>query len=137
MKLKDLKEKLSTISTTNIQEVIVDAFQDWAEVQKKVYPTILWNLASATFKKDVRQPKKELKMDLWIIGNFDPKNQDKLEIWDQLEADLDSYLLLINTQTNIQVKALDDMDGEYFWEDQPSPDCELGIQYKTTLKITC
>jgi hypothetical protein len=137
MKLKDLKTKLQTTTTTNIKSVIVDAFQSWAEVQTKQYPTILWNLAASQFKKDIRNERKQLTMDVWIIGAFNPNTQDKLEVWDQLEDDLDDYLNLINSQGDIQILDLDQVKGEYFWEGSTSGDCELGIQYKTTIKITC
>ena len=137
MKLKDLKEKLQLTTTTNIANVIVDAFQVWNEVQIKQYPTVLWNLASATFKKDIRNARKEITIEIWIINNFDPNTQDKLEIWDQMEEDLDDYLNFINTQDSMSIEELDDINGEYFWEGSTSGDAELGIQYKLKIKITC
>jgi|SRR3990172_4488095 len=137
MKLKDLKEKLETITTTNIATVIVDAFQVWNEVQSKQYPAVLWNLASATFKKDIRNGRKKLTIDIWIINKIDPNTQDKMEVWDQMEQDFDDYLAVINSQDLISLEELDDISGEYFWEGSTSGDAELGIQYKAKIKIHC
>lgn len=139
MKLKDLKTKLQTRTTTNIAEVIVDAFQNWMEAREtaKQYPTVIWNLASATFEKDIRNGKKELEIEAWIIGKFDPATEDKLEVWDSIEEDFDDYLALMNTQTDISLEELDAIKGEYFWEGSTSGDAELGIQYKMKIKIYC
>lgn len=139
MKLKDLRTKLQTITTTNIQEVIVDAFQTWMEARElpKQYPTVIWNLASAPFQKDVRNAKKEIDIELWVIGSYDPATQDKLEVWDSIEQDLDDYIALINAGSDMSIEPLDEIKGEYFWEGSTSGDSELGIQYKVKLKIYC
>lgn len=139
MKLIDLQTKLKTTTTTNIAEVIVDAFQNWMEARAtaKQYPTVLWNLASATFEKDIRNGKKDLSIDVWIIGKYDPATQDKLDVWDQMEADFDEYLELINSQTDLSLEDLDKIKGEYFWEGSTSGDAELGIEYKMKIKIFC
>jgi hypothetical protein len=121
--------------TTGIGEVIFDWKEYLNIMREKVYPMLLWSMGGATFSNNIHQPDpqnlKEYKITLFGIAAYDPNTQDKIEVWDALETEMNDYLNNINSLGNcVFIKTVDRIAGEYIPEGIISADREIGIMYK-------
>lgn len=141
MTLAQLKAKLIVVTGTDIEKV----FFDWAQYLNensigKEYPLVLWSLSGSDFKKDIRsntiQKVKTLNLDVFAVMNISATD-DKITIWDTLEADFDEYLNAVNSMDGLSIANIDDIEGEYYPEGLLSIESEIGIGYKIELKIFC
>lgn len=142
MLLSTLRSKLQTLTGTTIGEVIFDWSEYLDDTKNKTYPLVLWSLDGAEFSKDIRtqtiQKTKPLVLTVFIIGSFDPNTEDKIDIWDTIEAQLDVYLNKVNEMDGLSIENIDKLKGIYYGRGALSPDQEVGVSYKDViLKMWC
>jgi hypothetical protein len=139
MTLSSLRTLLQT--GTTISEVYFD-WKRFLNKPDKSYPCVLWSLDGASFTRDVRSSSiQELKIitcTVFAIAYFDFVNNDKIQAWDVLEVQFETYLNTINDNSQLQIMNIDEMKGEYIGEGMISAGKEIGIMYKdVTLKMFC
>jgi hypothetical protein len=142
MTLAALKTKLSTLTGTDIGEVIFDWNDYLNDSRTKVYPVVYWMMDGMEFTKDIRtstiQKQKPLTLTVYIIASFDKNTQDKITVWDVIEPYLDAYLNKVNEMTGLTIENIDELKGVYYGLEPLSPDQEIGMAYKDIiLKMWC
>ena len=141
MTLSSLRTLLQTVTGTAITEVYFD-WKKYLNKPDKGYPCVLWSLDGASFTRDVRsttvQETKIITCTVFAIAYFDFVNQDKITVWDTLEAQFETYLNTINNGSQLQIVNIDEMKGEYVGEGMISAGKEIGIMYRDVmLKLYC
>lgn len=133
MTLASLKTLLETVTGTSISEVYFD-WKRYLNKPDRAYPCVLWSLDGASFTKDVRsstiQETKEITCTVFAIAFFDFQSDDKIAVWDTLEAQFEAYLNAMNDTSNLQIVGIEEMKGEYIPEGMISASKEVGIMYK-------
>jgi hypothetical protein len=140
MTLANLKTKLQIIAGTDIKQVVFD----WKEIlnnTNKTYPVVLWSLGNARFEKDLRvtvQKTKIITVPVFAIAFFNPLTDNKITTWDTLEAQFETYLNLVDANSNLQIVNISSLKGEYIPEGVISADKEIGIMYSDVqIKAFC
>jgi hypothetical protein len=91
-------------------------------------------LDGASFTRDVRtstiQESKVITCTVFAIASFDFVSQDKITVWDTLEAQFETYLNKINDTANLQILNIDELKGMYIGEGNISAGKEIGIMYE-------
>lgn len=141
MTLASLKLLLETVTGTSVSEVYFD-WKKYLNKPDKSYPCVLWSLDGASFTRDVRtstvQESKVITCTVFAIAYFDFVSQDKITVWDTLEAQFETYLNKINDTSNLQLVNIDEMKGEYIGEGMISASKEIGIMYRDVqIKLFC
>ena len=136
MNLVSLQSKLETVINTEIQKVVFDFSTILNQDFEKEYPLVFWDLDNSKWTKNLRSDFQIVTMDCFILGSIDENNDDKINIWDTLELQLDIYLLLLNQLANIQVIS-DNITKEYYPAGLLTVDNEVGIRYNIGLKLWC
>ena len=141
MTLQVLRQKLQTLTGTNIGEVFFD-WKDYLNEQRgKSYPCVLWQLDGAKFTEDVRtstiQKTKLITLTVFAISLHDP-NVDKVTEWDTLEGYFKVYMNKVNEMTGLTIGNINEIKGQYAGEGLISADQEVGIMYtEVQLKMWC
>jgi len=142
MLLDALRTKLQVVTGTDIGEVIFDWSEYFDDTRNKIYPLVLWSLDGVGFEKDIRtltiQKTKVLTLTVFIIGSYNESTEDKINIWDTIEAKLDVYLNKVNETSGLTIENIAKLKGIYYGPDATSPDKELGVSYRDVeLKLWC
>lgn len=108
----------------------------------KSYPHVLWSLDGASFVRDVRsttlQETKVITCTVFAVAFFDFQNDDKITVWDTLEAQFETYLNTINDNTQLQILNISELKGEYLAEGTTSAAKEIGIMYRDVqIRLFC
>lgn len=141
MTLASLKTLLETVTGTSISEVYFD-WKRFLNKPDRAYPCVLWSLDGASFTRDVRtstiQESKIITCTVFAIAYFDFQTDDKITVWDTLEAQFEAYLNAINAMSQLQIIGIEEMKGEYIPEGMISANKEIGILYKDVkIKMFC
>lgn len=142
MTLATLKTILQDVTGTLIGSVYFDWQAYLNEVRGKTYPAILWSLGVSEFTQDKRtstvQKTKELTITVFAIQNFNISTDDKITVWDALEAKFDTYINAMNNGTQIQIMNINELKGKYIPEGMISADSEIGIMFEgVKIKMFC
>ena len=138
MTLVELRTALNAAKTgTDIEEVYFDYNSILNETLKKTYPLILWDIDNSEGLKQIRSSDKfeTITMNCWAVNQY-VVDADKIPDWDTLIADIDEYLLKVDTSEFVKVK-LNDVVWELFPEGFSSVDRELAVLYRITLELWC
>jgi hypothetical protein len=135
MKLATLKTKLKVLTGTTIGEVLFDWQTEINTARSKTYPYVFWSFDSMDFTNDIRssniQIEKVFKATAFVMGLYRADTQDKITIWDTLEAAMNVYLNALNARdTTLQVFSINEIKGEYLPESQIQADNVIGIAYR-------
>jgi len=141
MTLSTLKTLLQTVTGTAITEVYFD-WKRYLNKPDKSYPHVLWSLDGASFVRDARsttiQETKVITCTVFAVAYFDFQTDDKITVWDTLEAQFEVYLNAMNDSANLQILNIDELKGEYIGEGMISANKEIGIMYKDVqIKMFC
>lgn len=138
MTLQALKNILTVTTGTAIGQVFFDWQAYLNETRSKTYPCVLWSLGGAKFTEDKRtatlQKVKELTLTCYAISNFNISTDDKITVWDTLEAQFNTYLNAMDSNARIKIANINEIKGEYVPEGMISADVEIGIMF-TDVKI--
>jgi hypothetical protein len=146
MKLTILKQKLQTLDSTDIAQVIFDQNKYLANTahQEKSYPLVVWCFNNSDFEEDYRsdtiQTIDQRKITVFIVAYFDmfTENEDtRLERWDELRAYFKDYINVVNEDSAIQVMNIGKLKGKLIPEGVIDQNKEIGIMYEVELKLFC
>ena len=141
MTLAELRTKLVAAASGNdIQEVYFDYNKVLDETLVKNYPLVLWDIDNMEGERTIRtvaqaQDRQTVIMNAFV-GNVYAVDSDKIVAWDAIIADMDTYLLSLNLQTNVQVNLID-VTYELFPAGFLSVDREIAVRYRVTLNLWC
>lgn len=140
MTLEELRTALKAAATAtgvNIEDVYFDFATVTNETRVKNYPFVFWQIDDAEGTKQLRteQKKSTMTMNVWVAKTYVP-DADKIPDWDSLMADLDAYLLALNTSEFVSVLT-EDVDFELYPEGFISVDREIAVRYEITLELWC
>jgi hypothetical protein len=136
MNLESLKAILSNTTNTQIGKVAFDFKTILNSDFEKEYPYILWDLDNSKWVTSLRAEYQTVTMDCFILGEIDENNQNKIEIWDEIESKLIVYLNSLTTSNQIAISN-NDISKEYYPMGLLSVDGEVGVRYNVTLKAWC
>ena len=136
MNLASLQSKLETVINTDIQKVVFDFSTILNQDFEKEYPLVFWDLDNSKWTKELRGDKSKVTMDCFILGSIDENNEDKINVWDTLESQFDTYLLALNQLSNLFVST-DGITKEYYPAGLLTVDNEVGIRYALALILWC
>ena len=138
MTLTELREALTDAATgTESVSVFFDYNKGASIVLDKDYPLVWWDIVGMEGTKPIRstQPKSFITLNVWAAKQFNP-DDDKIPEWDSVMADLEEYLLSVETQEFISVD-LTDVTFELFPTGFFSVDREIAVRYRVRLTLWC
>ena len=110
----------------------------------KSYPLTIWditNLRGLSKALDTASIPDEIELDVYAIGLTTPESDLgdlRLGVWDDLEEDLQKYLLQVDALSDINILNKNEItEFEYYPAGFFSVDRELGVRYKITMKLWC
>lgn len=144
MTLQQLKTYLDDAKTgTNIQMVLFD-FLFYANLKNKAkeYPLVIWDIDNLTGNKDIRAKATDsrLNIDMYCLNLVTPeddKGEAKLPVWDQIEADMQTYLRKVGALEFVEIPEFT-VNFEYYPAGMLSMEREMGVLYRQIpLKLWC
>jgi hypothetical protein len=143
MDLAVIKQKLQTVTGTEIKDVVFDWQVFLNETRDKKYPTVLWMLDGASFSTDMRsstiQKSKTFNIIVYAIAPYDPNSEDKITVWDDLEKKFKAYLNVVDSNISFSIENINNIKGKYIGDGgNISADTEIGIRFENvSLKVFC
>ncbi len=146
MTLEQLRTDLDSAKTgTNIAMVIFD-FLTYANIEnkRKEYPLIVWDIDNLTGTKNLRAENEisgTMAIDMYCMQLVTPEDdmaENKLVVWDDIEAAMLTYLHQVNGLSHVSIPNLTEIEYEYYPAGMLSMERELGVLYKSIgLQIWC
>jgi len=147
MKLLDLKTALESVLSdpnVDIKELYFDYLSFMESKLSKSYPLCIWDITNlnGTQKSLLTDEIPDIiELDVYSIGLVSPESDLgdlRLGEWDELEEDLQIYLLAVNSLSAIQILNANNIDNfEYYPAGFFSVDREIGVRYRLSLRLWC
>jgi len=136
MNLELLTSKLETVLNTEISKVLFDFSTLLNQDFEKEYPLVFWDLDNSKWTKELRGTNQTVVMDCFILGMINENYDNKITIWDTLEAQMDVYLAELNKLSQIQIINTTFIK-EYYPAGLMTVDNEVAVRYNLSLKLWC
>jgi len=123
---------------TDVEQVVFD-YSAYLETHSKKYPLILWDIDNLRGLLNLNSSERTITLDVWCINEVEPEKDqdDKLEAWDEIEAELVAYIMQVDASYDISLATYDSIDYEYYPAGLLSLDREMAVKYTVTLKLWC
>jgi hypothetical protein len=129
---------IAAADDTDIERVFFD-YTAYLTYGLKAYPLVIWDVNNLSGTADLHTGQKIINLDCWCVHLVEPDDDvnAKLAVWDAIEADMQAYVLEVNGAANLSVENIKNIPYEYFPAGILSPEREMAVKYRVTLKMWC